>query len=30
MTQDIYTHIRKERQEKNASKLNAYLNGTSE
>ena len=26
ITQDIYTHIRKERQERNAEKLNAYLN----
>lgn len=30
MTQDIYTHIRRERQEKNAQKLNAFLNGQSE
>lgn len=26
ITQDVYTHIRKERQERNAEKLNAYLN----
>lgn len=27
ITQDIYTHIRTERQERNADKLNKYLNG---
>ena len=27
VTQDIYTHIRTERQERNADKLNKYLNG---